>query len=347
MKFRMEFLVTLTIAVFLTGSVCLLAWFNISKPRILILHSYDKEYSWVKDVNTGLKRVLDKHRDYTLRWYYLDTKRHPWPEYKANAGTAARRMIDEMQPDVIIAVDDDAQQYVTRYYLDHPRIRIVFAGVNNEPQDYGFDHAANVTGILERIPLDALKESLLIAAQRNGMQLPLRIRFIGDRSETVLADEKYFRNYAWAPFLVVDSRLVNTYPEWQQALRESAGQADFLITSNYRKVMRTATDPALVPAHELISWTESHSKVPVIGTNGFFAEDGGMLAIGTSPYEQGEVAARLATEILDHGKRQNQLPFLVTRQFVVAMRETALRERHFDLPEVYEAAARASNKFFE
>lgn len=347
MKFRMEFLVALVIAVFLIGSVSLLAWFNISKPRILILHSYDKEYSWVKDVNTGLKRVLDKRRDYTLRWYYLDTKRHPWPEYKANAGTAARRVIDEMQPDIIIAVDDDAQQYVTRHYLDHPHIKIVFAGVNNEPQAYGFDHAANVTGILERQPLDALKESLLIAAQRNGLKLPLRIGFIGDQSETVLDDEKYFRNYAWAPFLVVDSRLVSTYAEWQEAVQDSVGKTDFLITSNYRKVMRSASDPTLVPAHELIAWTESHSKVPVVGTNGFFAEDGGMLAIGTSPYEQGEVAARLATEILDHGKRPDQLPFLVTHQFIVAMRETELRNRYFYLPKVYEAAARASNKYFE
>lgn len=344
MKFRLE---TLVIAVFLIGSVCLLAWFSLSKPRILILHSYDKDYSWVKDVNTGLKRVLDKRRDYSLRWHYLDTKLHPWPEYKTNAGVTARRMIDEAPPDIIIAVDDDAQQYVTRYYLNHPTIKIVFAGVNNEPQAYGFDQANNVTGILERLPLDALKESLLIAAQRNALESPLRLQFIGDRSETVLGDERFFQSYDWSPLQMLDSKLVNTYDEWQQAVLESAGKTDFLINSNYRKVMRSASDSTLVPAGELIAWTESHSPVPVIGSNGFFTEDGGMLAIGTSPYEQGEVAAKLATEVLDHGTRPKQLPFLITRQFVVAMRESAIRNRHFYLPQVYEASARASNKFFE
>ncbi len=344
MKFRLE---TLVIAIFLIGSVSLLTWFNLSKPRILILHSYDKEYSWVKDVNTGLKRVLDKRRDYTLRWYYLDTKRHPWPDYKANAGLAARRVIDDMQPDIVIAVDDDAQQYVTRHYLNHPHIKIVFAGVNNEPQAYGFEQAKNVTGILERLPLDALQETLQMAAQRNHWQRPLRIRFIGDRSETVLGDEKYFRSHAWSPFVLKESRLVDTFPEWQKAVQESAADTDVLINSNYRKIMRSASDSSLVPAHELIAWTERYAQIPVIGANGFYAEDGGMLAIGTSPYEQGEVAARLATEILDHQMQPQQLPFLVTHQFVVAMRASVLRERHFDLPRVYEAGARASNKFFE
>lgn len=344
MKIRLE---TLVIAIFLIGSIWLLARFSINKPHILILHSYNTDYSWVRDVNSGLKQVLDKHRDYSVRWYYLDTKRHPYPEYKATAGKTARHMIDEAKPDIIIAVDDDAQQYVTRHYLNDSTIKIVFAGVNNEPEAYGFDHANNVTGILERLPLAALKESLLIAAQRNNLKLPLRIRFIGDQSETVKGDEKFFRNYDWSPMVVVNSGLVNTYDEWKQLVRKSAGKTDFLIASNYRKIARSASGPALVPAGELVAWTESHSVVPFIGTNGFFAEDGGMLAIGTSPYEQGEVAAKLAVEILDHGTPPKQLPILITHQFVVAMREAAIRKRHFDLPQVYEAAARASNKFFD
>ncbi len=344
MKLRME---TIFLFIFMIGSVSLFAWFSISKPRILILHSYDKDYSWVKDVNIGLKRVLDKRSDYTVRWYYMDTKRHPTLEFKVNAGMAARRMINETQPDVIIAMDDDAQQYVTRYYVNHPSIKVVFGGVNNEPKPYGFDRANNVTGILERIPLSALKETLQIVALRNNLALPLRFQFIGDRSETVLLDEKYARKFNWAPLRMLDSKLVTTFAEWQQAVLESAGKADFLITSNYRKIARSASDPTLVLPKELISWTESHSPVPVIGMNGFVAEDGGMLAIGTSPYEEGEVAAKLAAEILDHGTSPNKLPFVISHEFVVAMREKAMLKRHFELPQVYGAAARAGGKYYE
>ena len=124
MKFRFEKLI---MAVFLIGSIVLLVNYNIGKPHILVLHSYDKSYSWVKDVNIGLKRELDKRGDYAVTWHYLDTKRHPDDSYKNNVGIVVRRMIDEAPPNVIIAVDDDAQQYVTRYYLERPDIKIVFA----------------------------------------------------------------------------------------------------------------------------------------------------------------------------------------------------------------------------
>ncbi|MBF0271500.1 MAG: hypothetical protein HQL98_05395 [Magnetococcales bacterium] len=335
------------IGIFFVLSVILPAWFNGSKPKIMILHSYDKNYSWVKDVNIGLHRVLDDHRECAITWYYLDTKRHPWPEFKTNAGTSIRRMIDVAPPDVIIAIDDDAQDYVTRHLIDHPTIQIVFAGVNNQPADYGFDHARNVTGILERLPMAALRETLLLIAQHNAMRQPLAIRFIGDLSETVLGDEKNFRAHDMAPIRVLDSRLVDTFDAWQQAVRESAGQANFLITSNYRKIRRSATGQELVPAQELIDWTERHATMPLIGTNGFFAEDGGMLAIGTSPFEQGEVAARLALTLIGSNKPPQPPPMRATEQFVVAMRAPLVLARHLTLPRVYEAAARSINKYYE
>lgn len=344
MRFRLE---TLLIAVFLIGSVSLLARFSIKKPHILIVQSYATDYSWVNDVNVGLNRVLDQHHEYSVRSYYLDTKRHPSAEYKARAGVAARRMIDAAPPDILIAVDDDAQQYVARYYINHPRIKIVFSGVNNEPQEYGYDTANNVTGILQRLPLAALKETLLVAAQRNSLKSPLRIQFIGDNSKTVVSDEKFFRSYDWAPIKILDSKLVNTYGEWQQAVKHSASNVDVLITSNYRLLKRSVNNSAFIPKHELVAWTEKYSPVPVIGTNGFYVEDGGMLAVGTSPYEQGEAAAKLAVNMLEHGTTPQKLPFLDTTQFIVAIRASAMRHRDFSLPLVYESSARAINKYYE
>ncbi|MBF0212410.1 MAG: hypothetical protein HQM00_02460 [Magnetococcales bacterium] len=336
------------IGLFFLGSVLLPAWYQSSKPRVWILHSYDKNYSWVKDVNIGIHRVLDGHPELTVNWYYLDTKRHPSSEFKINAGVSMRRMIQAAAPDLLIAIDDDAQQYVTRHLLDHPTLRIVFAGVNNQPCDYGFDQAGNVTGILERLPLSALRETLLTLADYSGLKKrPITIRFLGDLSETVRGDEKNFRNFDMKPIQVADSRLVETFDAWQQAVLESAGEVDFLITSNYRKIRRSAESDELVPARELIDWTERHSPVPMIGTNGFFAEDGGMLAIGTSPFEQGEVAARLALELIRSGESPNQMPLRSTGQFVVAMRTSWLQARHLRLPQVYEAAARSINKYYE
>jgi len=344
MKIRLE---SIVVAIFMVGSVSLFAFFNINKPHILILQSYDKGYSWVKDTNIGLKRVLDKHRDYSVRWYYMDTKRHPFPEFKINAGKTAQRMIKQTRPDVIIALDDDAQQFVMRNFVNDPNVKIVFSGVNNTPAAYGYDNASNVTGVLERIPLNALKETLQIAARNQNLKSPVRIQFIGDRAETVLLDHDYASKHDWAPLRMLKPKALVTYDEWKQAVLESEGKTDFLITSNYRKIVRSASDSTLVLPSELMAWTERHSPVPVIGVNGFVAEDGGMLAIGTSGYEQGEAAAKLAVEIIDHGIAPNKLPFVISHQFVVAMRETAINKRHFDLPKVYEAAARAGGKYYK
>ncbi len=333
----------IAMAMFLLGSIVLFTGFNISKPRILILHSYDKNYPWVRDVNIGLNRVLDKRADYTVRWYYMDTKRHPSPEFGVNAGISARRMIDDSQPDIVIAVDDDAQKYVSQYYVGHPSIKIIFAGVNNQASAYRFENARNVTGILERIPLAALKECLQVSSP----QKTVRLQFIGDHSTTVKLDDAYIQQFNWHPMQLQASKLVDTYDEWKQVVKDSAGKTDYLIISGYRKITRSASDHSLVPPKELMAWTESHSPVPLIGVNAFVSEEGGMLAIGTSGYEQGEVAAKLAVELLDHHTSPQQLPFVISHQFVVAMRAPAMRSRQFELPQVYEAAARASNKFYE
>ncbi|GAB0057039.1 hypothetical protein SIID45300_01359 [Candidatus Magnetaquicoccaceae bacterium FCR-1] len=334
------------IGFFCIASVLVTGWFNANKPRLVILQSYDKSYSWTKDVNIGINRVLDAHRDYTINWYYLDTKRHPWTEFKTNAGQAMRRMLNASPPDVLLAVDDDAQQFVTRHLLNHPTIRIVFSGVNNPPEDYGFDKADNITGILERKPWAALRETLLILAEYNNLKKPLTIQFLGDQSDSVIADEIDFREFDMTPIQVVDSRLVNTFAEWKQALAESAGKVDFLITTNYRKIKRTEGSNDLMPPRELIDWSEKHSPTPLIGTNAFYAEDGGMLAIGTSPYEQGEVAAHMVVELLSNDKSPKQLPMRSTEQFVVAVRSKLLADRNLKLPKVYESAARSINKYY-
>lgn len=336
------------IMIFLVGLGFLVVTFNTTKPRLLILQSYDNEYAWSKDVDIGIKRILNNKNDYSTRWFYMDTKRHPWKDYKVNTGLAVRKLIDSWQPSVVVAVDDDAQQFAMKYFVNRPEVKVVFAGVNEEAAAYGYDNASNVTGILERLPLSALKETLLEMARPLKLGHPPRVMFLGDRSETVIADERYFSQFDWNSLIRVDSRLVETFDEWKEAIRSAEGKVDFIVVSNYRKVLRARDGKDLVPPKELIDWSEQNSKPPIIGTNVFFSQDGGMLAIGTSPFEQGEVAAAMAKELLDNqNKSPKEIPVQVTRQFVVSMRASRMSQRNFKLPSIYEAAARSSNNFYK
>lgn len=323
----------------------LLGWFNITKPRILILHSYDPGYAWVRDVNVGLNRVLTERYRYQLRWHYMDTKRRPSEAFKENAGIAARNVIAEMQPDVVIALDDDAQKYAARFFINDAHTQIVFAGVNNQASDYGYDRAQNVTGILERLPLSAIKEALQASGNFKHLDRPVRIAFLGDQSESVHGDLLQLRAFDWAPMHLQATSQIATWPEWQARVKNLATTADVILMMGYRRIYRSAGHSELVPPQEVVTWSEANSAIPVISGNAFFTEDGGMLAIGTSPYEQGEEAARKALQIVLEGKQAHDLPITKAEQFIVTMNGTKMRRRGFELPRVYEAAARTGDKY--
>jgi hypothetical protein len=333
------------LGLFLGGALLLLGWYNISKPRILVLHSYDPDYAWVRDINVGLNRVFDRKYLYQVRWYYMDTKRHPSAAFKASAGVAARNVIAAARPDVVIAIDDDAQEYAARHFANDPRIKIVFAGVNREAADYGYAGAANVTGVLERIPLAAMREALRSAANFQALARPVRVAYLGDRSETVDGDAGQVRRHAWAPLALGTVLQVDTWAEWQAGVLALSATHDVVLVSGYRRLRRSAADPALVPPREVVAWTEAHSAAPVISFNGFYIEDGGMLAIGSSPYEQGELAGRRALQIALEHRAPAALPVLASRQFIVTMNGASMRARRFELPLVYEAAARTGDQY--
>lgn len=331
---------------FMLITLFLFGWYNMSKPSILILHSYDKDYPWVRDINIGLNRVLNNKYLYQVRWYYMDTKRHPYDNYKESAGIAARNLIEQTQPDVVIAMDDDAQKFVTQFFKNHPKIKIVFGGVNREVKDYGFDQSNNVTGILERLPLAAIRETLESTKHLQTLGRPIRISYLGDKSETVDGDVHQVQNFDWSPQQLVAAERVNTFVDWQTKVTELSQRSDVILLTNYRRIYRSDSDNSLVTAKEVVAWTEAHSQVPVISGNGFFTEDGGMLAIGTSPYEQGEVAASKALEIALKKRAANTIPIATSKEFIVSMSGSKLKARHFELPKVYEAAAHAGDQYF-
>jgi hypothetical protein len=342
--------------VFIVGALAAFIATNLAKPRVLVLHSYELDYSWVRDINVGINRVLHG-KAYTLRWHYMDTKRNPGREFGERAGLLARRIIDDWKPDLIIAVDDDAQKYAAMYYArdagggeGRPRLQIVFAGLNGTPAPYGYDKAVNATGILERKQWQAVKNLIEQSVRpRVPADRAVRIAYVGDTSGSVKEDTAFLEAYDWSPYQLWRSRLVKTYDEWKDEVRLANEQADVLITTNYRRIQETADDPKrLVDPAELVKWTEDATpKIPVIGTNGFYVEDGGMIALATSPFEQGEVAARMAVQILEKKKDPKSIPVQSTQEFIVYMRADRIRSNNFHTPRVYESFARAMNNYYE
>lgn len=343
------------ILVLLLAALTAMGIYKLTRPRILILQSYDSSYAWTRDVDIGLHRVLDKHTDWSIRWHYMDLKRHPSQAKRDEAGAFARRLIDQWVPKILIAIDDDAQAYAARFYNNSPNILIVFAGINGDAAAYGYDKTSNVTGIVERKQLTAIRDAIqnsnlgatvLSSKRKNGDEL-LRLMHLSDQSGSVEDDDRFIRNFDWLPLLFTGSRLVNTYAAWQAAVLSAPNRADVVLLTNYRLLARSSSDPTLVPAAEVVAWTQANSLLPLIGANSFFVEDGGMLAIGTSGFEQGEVAANMAVRLMDGHTKPTDIAQTETRQFVVSMRAKALAAHKLTLPKMYELAARAEGHYYE
>lgn len=457
------FSISILITIFFIATLLMILFFNVYKPRLLILHSYSDDYYWTRDVSTGIKRVLDNKFNYAIRWFYMNMNNHNEPKYRENTTQTVRNLIASWQPNVVLAVDDDAQEYVMKHYVDKANIQIVFAGINRDLTNYGYSQASNVTGIIKRNELNALKDFLLYnlelshrdnlersrtpdniinkrerqklissepnrktnidngnkncAVENNFLKLApnwrnaindgltdcsmmlqifnwspirlsnysiednlfksysenltranqepllipapkeenvnsaplktIRIFNLGDASEIARNDEIFIRAFDWQPLRLVEARLVNNFDEWQVAIKSAANQADIIIINNYRQLMRSATEPTLVPSSEVINWTLANSALPTLGTIGQFVIDGGYLAISPSPFEQGEIAAQMLLKIIQQKTLAKDIPFALTNQFTVFMREKIKHTKGWRLPKYYESFARATNNYFD
>lgn len=334
-------------------TLCLFAFLIVTalqRPRVLILHSYDLNYAWTKQVNEGIHRVIDE-KQYDVRWYYLDTRRHTSTDFYETAGAGARRIIQDWRPNVLIAVDDNAQEYVARHFINDGTVNIIFSGMNGELSDYGYENANNVTGVLERKPLEATRQALqLIQFPREDKSITsntVRLLHITDNTSTGLANRVDILGAAWDPVILVDSIVVKTFAEWQAAVLASAEQADLLLITNYGGLLEAADEPdSLVNKKEVIDWTEAHSPIPGISTSSAYVSDGGMLAFGVSPYEQGEVAARMAVQLIDEHVPAKEIPVVEGQQIIVHLNQSSLTAYGIVLPDIFEAFARATGNYY-
>ena len=84
--------------------------------KVLVVHSYHHEYEWVAEISGGINEVL-KDKNVELEYYYMDTKRKTDEAWKEESGRAALEKVTAWQPNVVIAVDDNAQLYFAKNLL--------------------------------------------------------------------------------------------------------------------------------------------------------------------------------------------------------------------------------------
>ncbi len=327
---------------FLLVALLLLGGFNLAKPRILVLHSAERNASSALRVDEGIRSVLDKNRQpLSLRWHYLGIDSLPDEDHREDAGKEGRRAVDQFNPDVILAVDDEAQQYVASRYAGKKRPKIVFTAIDLDPATYGYAGAANVTGVSEVLPLAAIRETLLLARQGK----PARLAVIGNTSPTGKGELRQVQAFDWAPHKVVEVHTLADFTAWQAAVTGTEGSADVLLVLSHDGLKAGPASREIVAGEKVVRWVETHAKPLPVGIRAEYVERGGGLGIAPSSRAIGEAAATMAVTWLKSTSSAAP-PITEGRHYSVAIRDAPLLSRNVTLPSIYIEAARLNNLYF-
>lgn len=269
--------------------------------KILHVMSYHTPWEWTESQFQGFQDAL---RDLNIEYqvFEMDTKNYSSEEEKSRKGDEARRLLDEWKPDLLFTTDDDAQEYVGRYYTNTP-LPIVFASMNEAPAAYGYDTAPNVTGVLEHEHfvenINLLKEivpdtrRIAVIFDEDPMWEPIEQRM---REQIPNLEDVSF--VSWDSF--------NSFDSYQKRIIELQSEVDAIALLG----IFTFKDEHGQNVHyrDVLKWTAENSMLPDFSFWKDRVTYGTLSAVSVSGYEQGHDAGLLAREILLNGKSPGELP---------------------------------------
>lgn len=292
------------------------AFFMLDKAeakRVLFIDSYHAGYEWSDGITAAVQQVLEDE-NVVLRIHRMDTKNNTSEEFKQRAGLLAKAVIEEFQPDIVIATDDNAQKYVIAPFYRNSDLPVVFAGVNWDASVYGYP-TDNITGMIE---VSAVPEMLGLIRRITPGQ---RVGSINGDTETV---RKEIKNYTDVLDLQFDAdRRVATFDEWKAAFLEMQDSVDILYMYNNagiegwndEEANRFVMENARIPSGSVQPWMAPYVLVT-------FTKD---------PYEQGEYAARTALRILA-GESPRDIPMVTNQRGKVLLNSELARALGLSIP---------------
>jgi len=293
-----------------------------SSGKVLLVHSYHMEYEWVAGITRGVSRALERS-DVELEVFYMDTKRRTEHAWKVESGVLAKKTVADWQPDVVVAVDENAQKYVASSFAGNVRPQVVFCGVNGEPEDYGYP-AKNVTGVLERPYLESSLE--LLKKIVPGVH---RIAVITDNSPTSEGALKYMKTVKTG-FEMVSWETPTIFASWKKAVLRAQETADAIVVYMYHTVKQEGR-PNSLPPNAVMAWTVSHSKIPLVGLFSFSVDDGMLCGIVESAVEHGFEAGQIAGSILN-GERAGSIPMRTAKKGQTMLNLDTARRLGIEVP---------------
>lgn len=251
--------------------------------RVLVVMSYEEDNPWVREIREGIDSVLKPSSEIT--YFYMDTKANR--EGGPAKAAAAAAVYESLQPQGVIAADDDAQaMFVVPYLKDKVTTPVIFNGVNAAAGTYGFP-TANISGVLERAHV---RESLAFAKQL----LPA-IRSVCFMTNNVPAGialrSQVDEEKASYPAKVGAFHLVRRIDEIEALSRTLRNNCDALFIDSLEGIV--GADSKALNNSEVLKVLIRVYSGPLLAGNRYQVEQGAWAAVAKTGQEQGETAAEM------------------------------------------------------
>ena len=277
------------------------------QKKLFYVNSYHKGYKWSDDIENGLFKALQvtvrpdgtfdtSRSDVVLKVFRMDSKRRPSPAVVRQAALLAKQLIDEWQPDIVVASDDAAAKYLIAPYYKQSTIPFVFCGLNWDASSYGFP-TPNITGMVEVSP--TLETLAMLKKYAKGS----RLGFIaGDN----LSTHKIMKNLVQVLGInFSDGKFVSTFKEWQSEYLRLQDTVDMLL-------WLTCTETKGWDNKRAYDFILAKTKIPTGGTSDHQVSYT-LLGNVKIAEEQGWWAGKTALKILG-GTRPADIPITVNKE---------------------------------
>ena len=264
----------------------------------LYVSSYHAGYHWNDGIEKGLHQEL--HGACTLEKFYMDTKRHKSPEHATRKADEAKKLIDKIRPDVVIACDDNASKYLVVPHLKGTSTPVVFCGVNWTVDRYGYP-SSNVTGMIEVAPIRPL-----VHEAKRLVSDATTVAFLSADVVTQQKDAQRLQKIAGAEGISLSVNLVSSFNAWKKLFKEIQQHSDFIILGNPAGIGDWDSDRAR-------NFIREHTNKLTV-SYGLAMSKHAIMSMVNVPAEQGAWSAQVAKLILQ-GEKAGDIPIVSNRRW--------------------------------
>ena len=269
---------------------------------------------------SGVENAL-KEQGVAYEYYHVGLDNAPDDDTRMAAAKEAISKIKSMDPDVIVAVNDNVVKFIGMQFEETPVVAGYFFG---SAASLGLP-TKNITGVERRsFAVDVWSIAKQVAGV-NTVSMISKDSYSMQQIRTFLLEQADTLEKL-SGVRMKEMYLCNTFDEWKNLVKNWS--EDLIYLADTTRLMEGDKE---VPTAEVVQWTVDNATVPVVGANTEAARDGALFAMVTSEAQWGNQVANMVIKILN-GTPVSDIPIeKVSKGKLLINAKTAIT-KNIDIP---------------